>query len=36
MEMEPSMAWNPVVLGGIGIVERTQELYDDMHAYLVS
>jgi hypothetical protein len=30
------MAWNPSVISGIGIVDRVDELYWDMHSYLAS
>jgi hypothetical protein len=33
-EIEPSIAWNPATLGGIGIVRNPQDLYNDMHHYL--
>ena len=36
VEIEPSMAWNPSVLSGIGIVEDVRALYGDMHAYLAA
>eukprot|EP00803_Ostreobium_quekettii_P009062 evm.model.scf_1268.6 EVM.evm.TU.scf_1268.6 scf_1268:41483-45214(-) len=34
LEIEPSLAWNPSVLGGVGVVDRPEELYNDMHSYL--
>ena len=33
-EIEPSMAWNPGVLGGIGIASNPDALFGDMHSYL--
>ena len=36
VEIEPSMAWNPSVISGIGIVDDVDELYRDMHSYLAS
>ena len=36
VEIEPSMAWNPSVVSGIGVVENVDTLYNDMHAYLAS
>jgi len=36
LEVEPSLAWNPSVVGGIGVVEKPAELYLDMHDYLKS
>jgi len=36
LEIEPSMAWNPAVLGGVGVVQDPRVLYDSMHAYLAS
>ncbi len=36
VEIEPSMAWNPSVVSGIGVVEDVDELYNDMHSYLAS
>lgn len=33
-EIEPSMAWNPSVVSGIGVVEDVRQLYNDMHSYL--
>ena len=33
-EIEPAMLWNPAVLAGIGVVEDSRALYNDMHAYL--
>lgn len=34
LEVEPSMAWNPAVLAGIGVVEEPSQLYNAMHKYL--
>lgn len=34
LEVEPSMAWNPAVLGGIGVVQDPRKLYNMMHNYL--
>eukprot|EP00803_Ostreobium_quekettii_P005322 evm.model.scf_2114.1 EVM.evm.TU.scf_2114.1 scf_2114:2316-14243(+) len=34
LEIEPSLAWNPSVLAGIGVVDDPGELYNDMHTYL--
>jgi len=36
LEIEPSMAWGPGALGGIGIPEDAEELYQMMHSYLAS
>lgn len=36
VEIEPSMAWNPSVVSGIGVVEDVGKLYNDMHSYLAS
>ena len=36
VEIEPSMAWNPSVVSGIGVVQDVDELYNDMHSYLAS
>ena len=36
VEIEPSMAWNPSVVSGIGVVQNVDELYNDMHSYLAS
>ena len=36
VEIEPSMAWNPSVVSGIGVVQSVDELYNDMHSYLAS
>ena len=33
-EIEPSMAWNPSVVSGLGLVENVSELFGDMHSYL--
>ena len=33
-EIEPSAAWNPSVIAGVGVVQDVQELYNDMHRYL--
>ena len=33
-EIEPSSAWNPTVVSGVGVVEDVDQLYNDMHAYL--
>eukprot|EP00887_Chlorella_sp_A99_P005608 scaffold1.g5608.t1 len=34
LELEPSMCWNPSVLGGIGISHHPNRLFNDMHSYL--
>ncbi|GFR50303.1 hypothetical protein Agub_g12493, partial [Astrephomene gubernaculifera] len=34
LEIEPSMAWNPAVLAGIGVVTDPHRLYHAMHRYL--
>ncbi|KAG2488978.1 hypothetical protein HYH03_012419 [Edaphochlamys debaryana] len=34
LEIEPSMAWNPAVLAGIGVVTDPHRLYAAMHRYL--
>lgn len=34
MQVEPSMAWNPAVLAGIGVVDDPLKLYTAMHSYL--
>ena len=36
VEIEPSMAWNPSVVSGIGVVEDVDKLCNDMHAYRAS
>lgn len=33
-EIEPSTAWNPAVINGVGVPTHVQELYNDMHSYL--
>lgn len=33
-EIEPSMAWNPSVVSGIGVPQSAAVLYNDMHHYL--
>lgn len=33
-EVEPSLLWNPAVLGGVGIVDNPTQLFQDMHSYL--
>ena len=33
-EIEPSMAWNPSVVSGIGVPSDMGQVYRDMHAYL--
>lgn len=35
-EIEPSSAWNPTVIYGVGVVEDVDRLYSDMHTYLAS
>ena len=35
-EIEPSMLWNPSVIGGIGAVFNPKDLFNDMHSYLSS
>lgn len=35
-EIEPSMLWNPSVLGGLGAVYDPAPLFHDMHAYLAA
>ncbi|GIM11600.1 hypothetical protein Vretimale_15098 [Volvox reticuliferus] len=34
LEIEPSMAWNPAVLAGVGVVDDPNRLYNAMHRYL--
>lgn len=34
LEIEPSMAWNPAILAGLGAVDDPTALYRDMHSYL--
>ena len=36
VEVEPSMAWNPAVLSGIGVVDNVRDLYHDVHSYLAA
>ena len=36
VEIEPSMAWNPSVVSGSGVVQNVDELSKDMHSYLAS
>eukprot|EP00210_Caulerpa_lentillifera_P006619 g6324.t1 len=36
LEVEPSLAWNPSVVAGVGVVENPDALYRDMHNYLKS
>ena len=36
VEIEPSMAWNPSVISGVGIVDNVRQLYHDMHSYLAA
>lgn len=36
LEIEPSLAWNPAVLCGMGVVDTVEDLYNDMHEYLKS
>ena len=33
-EIEPSMAWNPSVISGVGSPEDPAVLFNDMHSYL--
>ena len=33
-EIEPSMAWNPSVVSGVGVPADVRKLYADMHSYL--
>jgi hypothetical protein len=33
-EIEPSMLWNPSVLGGLGVLRDPAPLFRDMHSYL--
>lgn len=33
-EIDPSAAWNPTVISGVGVVDNVSELYTDMHRYL--
>lgn len=35
-EIEPSMMWNPSVLGGLGAVYDPTSLFKDMHSYLAA
>ena len=35
-EIEPSMLWNPSVLGGVGAVLDPAPLFEDMHSYLAA
>jgi hypothetical protein len=35
-EIEPSAAWNPTVICGVGVVEDVDQLYNDMHTYLAT
>ncbi|KAK9820373.1 hypothetical protein WJX72_009606 [[Myrmecia] bisecta] len=34
LEVEPSMAWNPSVVSGIGVIKDPYTLFNDMHSYL--
>ena len=34
LEVEPSMAWNPAVLAGVGVLQDPGSLYNRMHSYL--
>jgi raffinose synthase len=37
LAVEPSQAWDPITLGGVGVAAKTEDLgvfYDDLHAYL--
>jgi len=34
LEVEPSMAWNPAVLAGVGVLSEPAAVYRDMHGYL--
>ncbi|KAJ9514794.1 hypothetical protein QJQ45_028464, partial [Haematococcus lacustris] len=34
LEIEPSMAWNPAVLAGVGVLADPTAVYTEMHAYL--
>ncbi|EIE27114.1 raffinose synthase [Coccomyxa subellipsoidea C-169] len=36
VEIEPSMAWNPSVISGVGVVDNVRDIYSDMHAYLAA
>lgn len=36
LEIEPSLAWNPAVLCGMGVVDTVEDLYNDMHEYLMA
>ncbi|GMH43621.1 hypothetical protein BSKO_11543 [Bryopsis sp. KO-2023] len=36
LEIEPSLAWNPAVLCGMGVTDSVEDLYVDMHEYLMS
>ena len=36
LEVEPSLAWNPSVVGGVGVIDCPEQLYLDMHDYLKS
>ena len=37
LAVEPSQAWDPITLGGVGVAERAEDLgsfYEELHAYL--
>eukprot|EP00200_Dunaliella_tertiolecta_P005843 CAMPEP_0202343484 /NCGR_PEP_ID=MMETSP1126-20121109/3581_1 /ASSEMBLY_ACC=CAM_ASM_000457 /TAXON_ID=3047 /ORGANISM="Dunaliella tertiolecta, Strain CCMP1320" /LENGTH=1166 /DNA_ID=CAMNT_0048934551 /DNA_START=372 /DNA_END=3872 /DNA_ORIENTATION=- len=34
LEIEPSMAWNPAVLAGVGVLSDPAAVYHEMHTYL--
>ncbi len=36
LEVEPSMAWNPGKLAGVGVVSDPVKMYNNMHMYLKS
>lgn len=36
LEVEPSMAWGPSALAGVGIVDDHKGLYEALHGYLAS
>lgn len=36
LEVEPELGWNPSVVAGVGLVDKPEDLYTDMHHYLQS
>jgi len=38
LTVEPSQAWDPVTVGGVGMVapERLEEFYEELHSYLAA